>query len=588
MRIILRILGFLKPYKKLTLAAYAALLGSTLLSLALPRLLGESIDKVLAQGQLRPVVLFGVVIIVIALTRGVFNFGENFLREALAQRVAYRIRNAIYDHLQRLSFAYHDKQQTGQLMSRTTVDVENIRMFVAFAMIRSTYLIILVGAIAGLLITINWGLALITLGFVPFVIVRGVFIARKLRGIWMIVQQRTGELGVILQESLTGIRVVKAFARQDYEDRKFSDKAGQLTNENLQTVRVQASNTPLMTFLFAGLMALVLWYGGREIIKGALTPGEMAQFLLYMAMLQAPVRMSGFMLNMFSRVISSGQRVFEILDAQSPVQEKPGAIEMQDVRGRLSFESVGFKYEGASPVLHDLSFSAEPGQMIALLGATGSGKSTVVHLIPRFYDVSEGRILLDTTDIRDASLESLRQQVGIVQQDVFLFSATMRDNIAYGAVDASDERVEWASRVARIHDFIVGLPDGYETWVGERGITLSGGQKQRVAIARTLLIDPAVLILDDSTSSVDTATEHLIQQALAELVKGRTTVVIAQRLSTVKRADLILVLKEGRVIQRGTHAELVQQEDGLYREIYEMQLRPQEEAQIDTLEEARS
>ncbi len=588
MRIILRILGFLKPYKKLTLAAYAALLGSTLLSLALPRLLGESIDKVLAQGQLRPVVLFGVVIIVIALTRGVFSFGENFLREALAQRVAYRIRNAIYDHLQRLSFAYHDKQQTGQLMSRTTVDVENIRMFVSFAMIRSTYLIILVGAIAGLLITINWGLALITLGFVPFVIVRGVFIARKLRGIWMIVQQRTGELGVILQESLTGIRVVKAFARQDYEDRKFSDKAGQLTNENLQTVRVQASNTPLMTFLFAGLMALVLWYGGREIIRGALTPGEMAQFLLYMAMLQAPVRMSGFMLNMFSRVISSGQRVFEILDAQSPVQEKPGAIEMQDVRGRLSFESVGFKYEGASPVLHDLSFRAEPGQMIALLGATGSGKSTVVHLIPRFYDVSEGRILLDTTDIRDASLESLRQQVGIVQQDVFLFSATMRDNIAYGAVDASDERVEWASRVARIHDFIVGLPDGYETWVGERGITLSGGQKQRVAIARTLLIDPAVLILDDSTSSVDTATEHLIQQALAELVKGRTTVVIAQRLSTVKRADLILVLKEGRVIQRGTHAELVQQENGLYREIYEMQLRPQEEAQIDTLEEARS
>ncbi len=588
MRIILRILGFLKPYKKLTLAAYAALLGSTLLSLALPRLLGESIDKVLAQGQLRPVVLFGVVIIVIALTRGVFSFGENFLREALAQRVAYRIRNAIYDHLQRLSFAYHDKQQTGQLMSRTTVDVENIRMFVSFAMIRSTYLIILVGAIAGLLITINWGLALITLGFVPFVIVRGVFIARKLRGIWMIVQQRTGELGVILQESLTGIRVVKAFARQDYEDRKFSDKAGQLTSENLQTVRVQASNTPLMTFLFAGLMALVLWYGGREIIRGALTPGEMAQFLLYMAMLQAPVRMSGFMLNMFSRVISSGQRVFEILDAQSPVQEKPGAIEMQDVRGRLSFESVGFKYEGASPVLHDLSFRAEPGQMIALLGATGSGKSTVVHLIPRFYDVSEGRILLDTTDIRDASLESLRQQVGIVQQDVFLFSATMRDNIAYGAVDASDERVEWASRVARIHDFIVGLPDGYETWVGERGITLSGGQKQRVAIARTLLIDPAVLILDDSTSSVDTATEHLIQQALAELVKGRTTVVIAQRLSTVKRADLILVLKEGRVIQRGTHAELVQQENGLYREIYEMQLRPQEEAQIDTLEEARS
>ena len=588
MRIFLRLIGFLKPHKKFVLAAYVSLIGTTLLSLALPRLLGESIDKVLEEEQFSLLLYFGIAIVGIALARGVFAFFDSYLREFLAQRVAYHLRNAIYDHLQRLSFAYHDKQQTGQLMARATADVENIRMFVSFGLLRSTYLVLLVAAVAVLLLTINWPLALMSLGFVPVVVVRGTFISRKLRAIWTRVQEQTGELGAILQESLTGIKVVKAFSRQDHEDRKFSAKARELAGDNLEAVRVQASNTPLMSFLFTGLIALMLWYGGSQIIRGSLTPGQLAQFIFYLALLQMPVRMSGFLFNLYSRAYSSGERIFEVLDARSPVREKPGATDLKKVRGHVLFDRVSFKYDAASPVLHDVSFEAKPGQVVALLGATGSGKSTIVHLPPRFYDVTEGRLLIDGTDVRDVTLESLRRHVGIVQQDVFLFSATVRDNIAYGAVDASDEQVEWAAKIARLHDFITGLPQGYGTWVGERGITLSGGQKQRVAIARTLLMDPAVLILDDSTSSVDTATEHLIRQALAALMKGRTTFIIAQRLSTVKSADQILVLDRGRIVQRGTHEELLREEGSIYQEIYELQLRPQEEAGLATgLKEAR-
>lgn len=578
MRQILRLIGFLKPYKRLVAAAYLTMVGSTLLSLAMPRLLGEAIDRVLAQGKLSLIVYFGLAMIALAALRGVFAFFENYLRESLAQHAAYDVRNALYDHLQRLSFAYHDRQQTGQLMSTATADVENVRMFISFGLLRSSYLVALIIAVSILLFMLNWPLAVVSLAFLPLVMIRGVFIARRLRMVWNRAQQRTGELGTILQESLAGIRVVKAFHRQEHEFRKFSAKAEELYDDNLEAVQVQASNTPLMNFLFTALIGLMLWFGGKQIAQGRLTPGELAQFILYLGMLQMPIRMSGWLLSMYSRAVSSGQRIFGVLDAQSPVKEKQGAVALEKVGGHVTFDHVSFKYDAASPVLHDVSFEAHPGEVVALLGATGSGKSTVVHLLPRFYDVTEGRVLIDGRDVRDLTLASLRRGVGIVQQDVFLFSATIRDNIAYGAVGATDEQVEWACRVARLHDFIISLPEGYRTWVGERGITLSGGQKQRVAIARTLLMDPAILVLDDSTSSVDTATEHLIRGALADLVKGRTTFVIAQRLSTVKLANLILVLDAGRIVQRGTHESLLRETSGPYRQIYEMQLRPQDEA----------
>jgi ATP-binding cassette subfamily B protein len=577
MKTLARLLRFLRPHKRLVALAFISLFGSTVLSLALPRILGTSIDEVVERGEFSYLAYAGLIVIGIALGRGLFAYFESYYREALSQRVAYDIRNALYDKLQRLSFAYHDKQQTGQLMSRATADVENVRWFVNMGVVRLVYLVLLVGAIAGILLSIDWALALMCLGFLPIVTVRGINISGKLRGIWNRAQERTGELGTIMQESMVGIKVVKAFHRAEYEEKKFAAKSQELSDENLLAVRVQASNTPLMNFLFTGLIGLILWYGGHQIIEGKLTPGDLTQFILYMAMLQMPVRITGFLINLVARAISSGDRIFEILDAKSPVEEKPGAVELKSVKGRVAFENVSFDYEATAPLLRDVSFEAAPGQVVALLGATGSGKTTLAQLLPRFYDVTGGRITIDSVDVRDATLESLRKTVGVVQQDVFLFSATVRDNIAYGAHEASQERVEWAAKIARLHDFIMSLPQGYDTWVGERGITLSGGQKQRVAIARTLLTDPRIIVLDDSTSSVDTKTEFEIREALNRLMEGRTTFVIAQRLSTVKHAGLIIVLKEGRILQRGTHESLLR-EGGLYRDIYELQLRPQEEA----------
>ena len=578
MHVLIRILGYLRPHRKTVFAAYVALIGSTGLFLALPFLLGESIDRIVDADDRSVLVMIGAVILGVAVFRGIFAYFEAFLREKLAQVVAYDMRNELFAHLQRLSFAYHDKQQTGQLMSRATADVEGIRWFVNLGVLRMSYLALLVIGVSALLLTINWQLALMCLGFVPFIIIRGRKISQSLRGVWTRAQQIMGELGTLLQESMSGVKVVKAFTAEDHEQRQFSAKAQELANENLTAVRVQASNTPLMVFMFTGLTVLILWFGGHRVIDGDMTAGELTQFILYMAMLQMPVRMSGFLLNLFSRAISAGERIFEILDADSPVQDRPGATGLVGVQGRVAMNRVAFSYSAASSVLEEISFEAEPGQIIALLGKTGSGKSTIVHLIPRFYDVTSGAVTIDGVDVRDVTLESLRRQIGIVQQDVFLFSDTIEANIAYGVPGVDREQVEWAAKIASIHDFILTLPGGYDTWVGERGITLSGGQKQRIAIARTLLMDPRILILDDSTSSVDTRTEFEIRSALDRLIKGRTTFVIAQRLSTVKNADQILVLDRGRIAQRGTHEELVAQPDGIYREIYDMQLRPQEEA----------
>ncbi len=577
MRIILRLLGYVKPHKFFLLLAYLCLLLSTGFSLVTPHVIGEAIDAVLQRGQLLYLVGAGAVIVVVSLVRGVFAYGQSYLGEALGQKVAYDLRNALYDHLQRLSFAYHDRQQTGQLMSRATADVEGVRWFIGMGLIRSASLVILFVSTCVLLFLTNWRLALIAIVCLPIVSFRAVQISARLRGVWQRIQVKTGELGTTLQESLSGVRVVKAYAREEFEQGKFSKKAQELSDENLTAAKVQAFNSPLMNFIFVLALALTLWLGGSEVVQGRLTPGELAKFILYLQMLMMPVRMVGFVVNTYSRAVSSGERIFEVLDTQSLVKEKPKPVTLSSVQGHVRFEKVSFSYDARSPILRNINFEAAPGQVIALLGATGSGKTTIVNLIPRFYDVTEGRITIDGTDIRDVSLASLRRNVGVVQQDVFLFSATIKENIAYGRTSASMKEIVESAKVARLHDFIMSLSQGYETWVGERGITLSGGQKQRLAIARTLLTDPKILILDDSTSSVDTETEFLIQQALRDLIKGRTTFVIAQRLSTIKSADLILVLKEGEITERGKHEELLAK-SGIYHEIYDLQLRPQEEA----------
>ena len=574
MRPLLRLSAFLRPYRKHLALAYVALVFSTLLSLAVPRLLGDSIDKVLEKDTFGFLVLLGSGVMAFALGRAVFAYLQTYVAEFISQKVAYDLRSVIYDHLQRLSFAYHDTQQTGHLMSRATADVEGVRWFISLGLIRSVHLLVLFGGISGLLFVTNWKLGLISLGVLPLVGARATFVSRRLRVVWRNIQDMRGRMGATLQENLAGARVVKAFSRESFESRKFDKGAVELADENVLASQIQAANAPLMNFIFAVITIAVLWVGAREVVAGNMTPGELTQFIFYLMLLAFPVRIVGWVITMFSRAASSGERIFEILDADSPVQEAPDARELKNVRGRVQFQNVGFRYEGSTPTLHGIDLNVEPGQVVALLGAAGSGKTTIVHLLPRFYDVTQGSILIDGLDVRDLTLDSLRREVGIVQQEVFLFGDTVRNNIAYATPDAPLEDVMRAAEAARISEFIESLPKGYDSWVGERGITLSGGQKQRISIARTLLMDPKILVLDDSTASVDTETEMLIQEALKVLIKGRTTFVIAQRLSTVRNADLILVLDQGRIAERGTHSELLAV-GGIYKEIHDLQLTPQ-------------
>ncbi len=574
MKYLLRLLTFLRPYKKRIVATYVVLLISTLLSLALPRLLGNAIDRIQEQGELSYLILVAVGVLGFSLAYGIFLYFQRYLAEAISYRVAYDLRNSLYNHLQYLSFSYYDKQQTGQLMSRATADIEGVRMFVSFGIIRLVYMIVLFLAISILLLTTSWKMGLITLAAVPLVSIRATYVRRRLRALWRDIQEITGQMGAAVQENLSGARVVRAFSREEYEIDKFSYRAQDLADKVVHAERVHASNSPLMNFIFAMIMGAILWVGGREVIQGNITSGELTQFIFYLMMLAQPVRVVGWVINLFARAASSGERIFQILDTQSAIQERPRAATLQDVKGHVEFHKVNFTYDSGGPTLSDIDFDVQPGQVVALLGSTGSGKSTVVHLIPRFYDITGGSITIDDKDVRDITIKSLRRSIGIVQQDVFLFSDTVKNNIAYGAFNASMEEIERAVEAARLTDFINSLSQGYDTWVGERGITLSGGQKQRVAIARTLLMNPPILIMDDSTASVDTETEMLIQEALKELIKGRTTFIIAQRMSTVRNADLILVLEEGRIVERGTHTQLLQ-DGGIYREIYELQLKPQ-------------
>jgi len=567
MGIAIRIIGFARKYWGWLLLAFISLLVTTAFSLAVPWILREAIDTVVSQGERSFLILAAAAIVGLSALRGLTAYAHNYLSEVVSQKTVYDIRNAIYDRLQKMSFAFHDQTQTGQLMSRATADVEAVRMFISRGMLGVLQMLVLFIGISYLLIDMDWKLALLTLSFIPVIALRAVVVSRRLRPIWLKVQELLGVLGTTLEENLTGVRIVKAFSRQREENQKFSSQATRLYDEQLKAARQMAFNMPLMTFLLSLPTVLVLWYGGRQVVDGNLTIGGLTQFIFYLGMMAMPVRRLGFLANIFSRTVSAGQRITEILDAESPVQEKVGAIELNCVRGEVCFHDVSFSYDSMGPVLRDVNFRAQPGELVALVGGLGSGKSTIAHLIPRFYDVSSGRITIDGTDIRDTTLKSLRRNIGIVQQDIFLFSATIRDNIAYGAVEADTEQIEAAARAAQLDGFVRNLPDGYETWVGERGITLSGGEKQRLSIARTLLIDPRILILDDSTSSVDAETEKLIRNALGKLIRGRTTFIITHRLPLIKNADTILVLKDGQIVEQGKHGELLAK-NGHYQEIY--------------------
>ena len=521
-------------------------------------------------------------ILAFAVGSGMSRFGLTYASESLGQKVAYDLRNKLYGNVQRLSYAYHDTVQTGQIMSRATEDVEAVRMFVSFASLRLLMIAGMLGFGIGGMFYFDWRLALISLATMPIIIWRSVRISTIMRPLWLLIQRSQARLAEIADEGLGGIRVVKAFSREPLEAEKFSKASGVTRDLQLNQAITMAKHAPLMQGIFIAQMGVTVSIGALFISQGSINAGVVTAFLLWLTMLQMPVRMLGFMITMFSRAVAAGERVFEVLDTQSAVQEKEDALDLVDARGHVRFENVSFSYSSASPVLSDIDIDATPGKIIALLGPTGSGKSTVVSLLPRFYDVTSGRITIDGEDIREFKLDSLRTNIGTVQQDVFLFVGTLRDNIAYGRPGASQEDVEAAAKAARIHDFITSLPYGYDEWVGERGVTLSGGQKQRIAIARTILLNPRILVFDDSTASVDTQTEFLIQQALNVLMESRTTFVIAQRLRTVLRADEILVLDEGKIVERGKHEELLTN-NGLYRDIYDLELREQEEALGESL-----
>ncbi|MEK7353041.1 MAG: ABC transporter ATP-binding protein [Chloroflexota bacterium] len=559
------------------LLAYVTLLAGAGFALLIPRLTGNAIDLALGSKDRHALLLITLGVVGAGVLRSVLSYWQSYLSEYLSQRVAYDIRKLFYNRLQSLSYSFHDRSQTGQLMSRATADVEGVRQFVGFALLRGAYFAVLMVAITVLLLSLNWKLALISLSVVPFISFRTISINNKLKGLWAKIQQNLGVLETTVQENLTGVRVVRAFARERFESQKFRKQAETLYDQEIEVNNLLAANSPLMSLALSLAMGGILWYGGRLVVTGALTQGELFQFLLYLVMLNMPIRMMGWMTILFSRAGASGHRIFEILDQVSPVTEKPEALSIDEVKGLVRFDDVSFSYDSHGTILKDVDFEAQPGQVIALVGASGSGKSTVANLIPRFYDVTSGHITVDGIDIRDLTLASLRRHVGIVHQDAFLFSATIRENISYGRPDASLEQIMEAAKVARLHDFIISLPDGYETWVGERGITLSGGQKQRMAIARTILLNPRILIMDDSTSSVDTETAYLIQHALAELLVGRTTFIIAHRVRSVQMADIILVLKDGRIVEQGKHLELLAQ-NGIYQQLYNLQFQDQEDS----------
>jgi ATP-binding cassette subfamily B protein len=569
------VLGHLKKYWLVTLGAYLSLLVVTAGNLVTPRLLQVVIDQGISGKNMSVILWMALGLVGLAVGRSLFQFAQGYLSERASQGVAYDLRNALYAKIQSLSFSYHDRAQTGQLLTRATNDVELVRMFTGMGFLQFlNSVVMLVGSLV-LLFAMNWRLALVAVVILPLVLGLFSIFGFKARPMFSRVQKKLSALNTILQENLAGVRVVKAFVREPFEAERFGEGNRKLLDEFLKVGQLMAFLFPTLFLVFNLSTLAIYWYGGFQVMGGDLTVGQLVAFNAYLMMVMMPVGILGMIATMISRAAASAERIFEILDAQSEVADAPDAEPLLPIEGRVAFEDVRFRYFISSRegewVLDRVSFVAKPGQTVALLGATGSGKSTIINLVPRFYDVSEGRITVDGHDVRDVTIESLRSQIGIVLQEATLFTGTVRDNIAFGKPEATMEEIVAAAKAAEAHEFIMGFPKGYDTEVGERGVTLSGGQKQRIAIARALLLDPRVLILDDSTSSVDFSTEERIQQALDELMKGRTSFVIAQRISTVLNADQILVLDKGRIVARGTHEELMESSP-IYAEIYYSQL----------------
>ena len=600
-----RAIRYLSHYRKIAAIAYSSLLIATAAQLMVPQLVQNIIDAItngfLAQqlnaipdayrsaalnqagwspeqfqsylnGGEQALLYAGLLIVVFSAARALFSYAQNYNGERVSQSIAFDFRNDLYTKIQRLSFSYHDQNQTGQLMIRATDDVEKLRTFIGQGLLMTVQAVVLLTGALTLLVITNVQLVIIILPVLPVAFVMFLVFGRVTQPLFMLAQQKLARLNTVLQENLAGIKVVKAFAREPQQQKRFDVAAVDQMQQQIQIARVFSFLFPVV-FLIANLgQSAILYFGGQQIVNGTLTFGEWQKFSLYLMYVFFPLGQLGFIISQMSQAAASATRIYEILDTENEVANKPGARALPAIQGKVDFSNVTFRYfGGGDPALKNVSFSALPGQTIALLGATGSGKSTIINLIPRFYDASEGTVKIDDLDVRDVTIESLRTQIGIVLQDTTLFSGTIRDNVAFGRPEASMDEITAAAQAASAHDFIKSFPDGYETKVGERGTTLSGGQKQRLAIARALLLNPRILILDDSTSSVDTVTEFQIQQALSQLMTGRTSFVIAQRISTVRNADQILVLEKGQLVAHGKHDDLMENSP-IYAEIYSSQL----------------
>jgi ATP-binding cassette subfamily B protein len=549
---------------------------ASLITLIVPQIVKSAIDSGLAAGHASALVKPAGLILGMAVVRGIVAFGQRYCGEWLTHRVAYDLRNDFFNAIQLATVSFYDGAHTGDLMSRATSDTAETERFIGMGLMDLTSVVMLSIGVGAAMFWEDASLALLAIGPIVFLFIMSIRFARRVRPMFKAVQEQMGFLATRMQESLTGITVVKSFARERHEFETFDRENEAWFQRRYKGILEWGNNWPVFSFSLAASVFLLLWFGGPKAIAGTISVGSLFAMIWYVLMLNGPSQRLGFLVNLAATAGASASRVFDVIDTPKEMMERSDAVTLDSIRGDVVFDGVGFGYHGGDRIVDNLHFHVKAGQTVALIGPTGSGKSTIINLLLRFYDPTEGIIMIDAVDLRDMRLRDLRHHVGAVMQDIFLFSTTIRENISYGVHGAGDEEIVAAAEAANAHDFISGFVDGYDTLVGERGVSLSGGQKQRVAIARALLRNPRILLLDDSTSNVDTETEYQILQALARLMEERTTFVIAHRLLTLKGADQIFVLDNGGIIERGTHAELVDA-DGAYRELYDLQLRSQEE-----------
>ena len=586
-RTFVRLLGFLRPYKLSMIVSVVLAVASQAAQIGLVAVTGSVIDKAVRPRDRHELwVLIGA-IMALGAAKAIFMVGRRFISGRQALGVEYDMRNSLYAKLLRLSWGFYDRHQTGQLMSRATVDLQSVRFFLGYGLIFFFQHVLTILGVTAIMFWIEWRLALAALAVTPLIIALAYRYSHVSHPVLRDVQQKLADVATVAEENIVGVHVVKAFAREPEEVQKFERRSEAVFERSVEANRQRAIYVPLLSFVPLLAQAAVLLVGGRMVVHGSLTIGQFVAFNLYVVMLIMPLRMLGMWIGQAQRATASGERIFEVMDEPEEIDERPGAQPLPKGDGRIDFERASFEYSPGRPVLQDIELDVAAGRTVALIGHTGSGKTTLTSLVARFYDVSSGRVTVDGVDVRDVTLTSLRGAIGLISQDPFLFSDTVRANIAFGVADATDEEVEAAARAAQAHEFIERLPDGYDTVIGERGITLSGGQRQRVAIARALLVDPRILILDDATASVDATTEAKIRTGLRGAMEGRTTLIIAHRLSTIALADEIVVLDSGRIAGRGTHDELLRTSE-VYREIYEHGLLEQRfvDLEADVVEEA--